>query len=367
MTFTDLNIHENFNSILAKQGIKEPTPVQVQAIPEILNGSDLIAQSQTGSGKTLAFMLPIIQMLDPEKKAVQALVLAPTRELALQISEVSLSLAKAKALQTLEIYGGKNIGDQLKKLKNPPQLIVSTPGRLLDHLQRETINLSALKHLVIDEADQMILRGFKNEMDQILDNTPKNRQTLCFSATLPPAVKKLVYRYTYEPKLIEVAKGEVAIDTIKQEIIQTTDRQKFPDLMSAIDQDNPFLAIIFCRTKRRADELLAKMKKLKLNVNVIHSDIPQNKRERILKNFRQADLQYLIATDVASRGLDISHVTHIYNYDVPEDPDTYIHRIGRTGRAGQDGYTCMFVTPGNDLEFNMIERRLRSNIPIRDL
>lgn len=367
MTFTNLDIHESLIKVLANQGIKTPTPIQEQAIPAILNGDDLIAQSQTGSGKTLAFMLPIIQRLDPTKNAVQALVLAPTRELALQISETSLNLTKAKGIQSLELYGGKNIGAQLKKLKTPPQLVVATPGRLLDHLERETLNLGSLSYLVIDEADQMILRGFKNEMEKIINMTPGNRQTLCFSATLPTAVKKLVYRYTHQPKIMEVAAKTVSIDTIKQEVVHTTDRQKFPDLMAAIGEDNPFLAIIFCRTKRRADELLAKMKQLKLNVDAIHSDIPQNKRERILKRFRQADLQYLVATDVASRGLDITHVTHIYNYDVPEEADTYIHRIGRTGRAGAEGYTCMFKTPGNDLEFNLIERRLRSNIPIRKL
>lgn len=367
MNFKQLKIHDELATALTKMGIKEATPIQEQAIPKILGGKDLIAQSQTGSGKTLAFMLPVIQMLDPTKAAVQALVLAPTRELALQIFEVSQPLAKASNLSILEIYGGRNIGAQLSKLKTPPQLVIATPGRLLDHLERETLALSHIKHLIIDEADQMILRGFKNEMDQIIKQTPGNRQTLCFSATLPAAVKKLVYRYTFSPDTLEIAAKTVSIETIQQEVVHTTDRQKYPDLMKAIEEDQPFLAIIFCRTKRRADELLAKMKTKKLNVNVIHSDIPQNKRERILKNFRQADLQYLIATDVASRGLDISHVTHIYNYDVPEEADIYIHRIGRTGRAGADGYACMFVTPGNNLEFNMIERRLRSNIPVRKL
>ncbi|MCL1948384.1 MAG: DEAD/DEAH box helicase [Turicibacter sp.] len=367
MNFSQLNIHEALLAPLLKQGIKIPKPVQESAIPKILGGSDLIVQSQTGSGKTLAFILPLIQLIVPKNEVTQALVLAPTRELALQIFEVSKALAEAKGIKTLQIYGGKNMGQQLARLKTPPHLIIATPGRLLDHLGQGTVKLDHIKHLVIDEADQMILKGFKNEMDRILRNTPGNRQTLCFSATLPPAVKKLVYAYTISPELIEATHEPVDAATIRQEIVHTTDRQKFPDLLKAIGQDQPFLAIIFCRTKRRADELLAKMKQQKYNVAAIHSDIPQNKRERILKTFRSADLQFLIATDVAARGLDIRHVTHIYNFDVPEEADTYIHRIGRTGRAGADGYACMFVTPGNNLEFNMIERRLRANIPVREL
>ena len=367
MNFKDLGISEPLVQVLKKSGITTPTPIQEECIPLIKDYKDVIAQAQTGTGKTLAFLLPLFENISPDICATQALMITPTRELALQITEEANQLAKGKAINVLAAYGGRNIGSQLNKLKGTIHLIIATPGRLIDHLERGTIDLNKVKTVVIDEADQMLLMGFRNEVDQILRATPRNRQTLCFSATMAPNVKKLAYHYTYSPTMVTIEPKKVTIDTIRQEVIETTDRWKADTLCQVLEEDNPFLAIIFARTKRRADELFAKMKKRGFNVQVIHSDIAQNKRERILKSFRDADLQYLIATDVASRGLDISGVTHIYNYDVPETPEIYIHRIGRTGRAGEDGYTCMFVAPKDNLEFNMIERKLRRNLPKRQL
>lgn len=367
MNFKDLGISEPLVQVLKKSGITTPTSIQEECIPLIKDYKDVIAQAQTGTGKTLAFLLPLFENISPDICATQALIITPTRELALQITEEANQLAKGKAINVLAAYGGRNIGSQLNKLKGTIHLIIATPGRLIDHLERGTIDLNKVKTVVIDEADQMLLMGFRNEVDQILRATPRNRQTLCFSATMAPNVKKLAYHYTYSPTMVTIEPKKVTIDTIRQEVIETTDRWKADTLCQVLEEDNPFLAIIFARTKRRADELFAKMKKRGFNVQVIHSDIAQNKRERILKSFRDADLQYLIATDVASRGLDISGVTHIYNYDVPETPEIYIHRIGRTGRAGEDGYTCMFVAPKDNLEFNMIERKLRRNLPKRQL
>ncbi len=367
MNFKDLGISEPLVQVLKKSGITTPTPIQEECIPLIKDYKDVIAQAQTGTGKTLAFLLPLFENISPDVCATQALIITPTRELALQITEEANQLAKGKAINVLAAYGGRNIGSQLNKLKGTIHLIIATPGRLIDHIERGTIDLNKVKTVVIDEADQMLLMGFRNEVDQILRATPRNRQTLCFSATMAPNVKKLAYHYTYSPTMVTIEPKKVTIDTIRQEVIETTDRWKADTLCQVLEEDNPFLAIIFARTKRRADELFAKMKKRGFNVQVIHSDIAQNKRERILKSFRDADLQYLIATDVASRGLDISGVTHIYNYDVPETPEIYIHRIGRTGRAGEDGYTCMFVAPKDNLEFNMIERKLRRNLPKRQL
>ena len=367
MNFKDLGISEPFVQVLKKSGIITPTPIQTECIPLIKDFKDIIAEAQTGTGKTLAFLLPLFENISPEMDATQALIITPTRELALQITEEANKLATAKPINVLAAYGGRNIGSQLNKLKGTIHLIIATPGRLIDHIERGTIDLNQIKTVVIDEADQMLLMGFRNEVDQILKATPRNRQTLCFSATMTPNVKKLAYRYTYSPINVAIEPKKVTNDTIHQEVIETTDRWKADTLCQVLEEDNPFLAIIFARTKRRADELFAKMKKRGFNVQVIHSDIAQNKRERILKSFRNADLQYLIATDVASRGLDISGVTHIYNYDVPETPEIYIHRIGRTGRAGDDGYTCMFVAPKDHLEFNMIERKLRRNLPKRQL
>ena len=367
MNFKDLGISEPLVQVLKKSGITTPTPIQEECIPLIKDYKDVIAQAQTGTGKTLAFLLPLFENISLDVFATQALIITPTRELALQITEEANQLAKGKAINVLAAYGGRNIGSQLNKLKGTIHLIIATPGRLIDHIERGTIDLNKVKTVVIDEADQMLLMGFRNEVDQILRATPRNRQTLCFSATMAPNVKKLAYHYTYSPTMVTIEPKKVTIDTIRQEVIETTDRWKADTLCQVLEEDNPFLAIIFARTKRRADELFAKMKKRGFNVQVIHSDIAQNKRERILKSFRNADLQYLIATDVASRGLDISGVTHIYNYDVPETPEIYIHRIGRTGRAGEDGYTCMFVAPKDNLEFNMIERKLRRNLPKRQL
>ena len=367
MNFKDLGISEPLVQVLKKSGITTPTSIQEECIPLIKDYKDVIAQAQTGTGKTLAFLLPLFENISPDVCATQALIITPTRELALQITEEANQLAKVKAINVLAAYGGRNICSQLNKLKGTIHLIIATPGRLIDHIERGTIDLNKVKTVVIDEADQMLLMGFRNEVDQILRATPRNRQTLCFSATMAPNVKKLAYHYTYSPTMVTIEPKKVTIDTIRQEVIETTDRWKADTLCQVLEEDNPFLAIIFARTKRRADELFAKMKKRGFNVQVIHSDIAQNKRERILKSFRDADLQYLIATDVASRGLDISGVTHIYNYDVPETPEIYIHRIGRTGRAGEDGYTCMFVAPKDNLEFNMIERKLRRNLPKRQL
>ena len=367
MNFKDLGISEPLVQVLKKSGITTPTSIQEECIPLIKDYKDVIAQAQTGTGKTLAFLLPLFENISPDVCATQALIITPTRELALQITEEANQLAKGKAINVLAAYGGRNIGSQLNKLKGTIHLIIATPGRLIDHIERGTIDLNKVKTVVIDEADQMLLMGFRNEVDQILRATPRNRQTLCFSATMAPNVKKLAYHYTYSPTMVTIEPKKVTIDTIRQEVIETTDRWKADTLCQVLEEDNPFLAIIFARTKRRADELFAKMKKRGFNVQVIHSDIAQNKRERILKSFRDADLQYLIATDVASRGLDISGVTHIYNYDVPETPEIYIHRIGRTGRAGEDGSTCMFVAPKDNLEFNMIERKLRRNLPKRQL
>ena len=338
MTFKQLGISDNITSILKTSGIINPTEIQEKSIKDILNGKDIIAEAQTGTGKTLAFLLPIFENIKPNSKDIECLIITPTRELALQITEEAEKLKQGKEIGVLAMYGGKDIGSQLNKLKGNIQIIIATPGRLLDHIKRKTVDLKKLKTIVIDEADQMLLMGFRNEIDSIMKERPKKVQTLCFSATMDSAVKKLAYRYMKEPVVISVKKEEVTLDNIKQEVVETTDRLKREALCTVLDEDNPFMAIIFCRTKRRADELEVVMHRKGYNCKVIHSDIPQNKRERIMKSFRNADIQYLIATDVASRGLDISGVDNIYNYDIPEKVETYIHRIGRTGRAGEKGY-----------------------------
>ncbi len=367
MNFSQLGISEDIVKILKNNGITEPTPVQAESISLIKEGKDIIVESQTGTGKTLAFLLPIFENISPKAEAVQALILTPTRELALQITEEALKLKAAKDINILAAYGGKDIGSQLKKLKTGIHLIIATPGRLLDHLERKTIDLSKLKTFVLDEADQMLLMGFKNEVEAIIKETSKKRQTLCFSATINSDVKRLAYRYMKDPETVAIRKKEVTLDAIKQEVVETTDRRKQDALCTVLDQDNPYMAIIFCRTKRRADELEIALYRRGYNCEKLHSDILQSKRERIMKAFRNGDFQYLIATDVASRGLDISGVSHIYNYDIPESTESYIHRIGRTGRAGEEGYTCLFIDPKDRLRLDEIEKAIKFKIPRRNL
>ena len=367
MNFNQLGISEDLVKILKNNGITEPTPVQAESISLIKNGRDVIVESQTGTGKTLAFLLPIFENISPKFDAVQALILTPTRELALQITQEALKLKAAKDINILAAYGGKDVGSQLKKLKTGIHLIIATPGRLLDHLERKAIDLSKLKTFVLDEADQMLLMGFKNDVEAIIKETSKKRQTLCFSATINSDVKRLAYRYTKEPATVTINKEEVTLDTIKQQIVETTDRRKKDALCAVLNEDNPYMAIIFCRTKRRADELEAELYKRGYNCQKLHSDILQSKRERIMKAFRNGDYQYLIATDVASRGLDINGVSHIYNYDIPESAEIYIHRIGRTGRAGEEGYTCLFIDPKDRLRLDEIEKSIKFKIPRRDI
>lgn len=367
MNFKELGINDDIIRILKKSGIVEPTEIQEKAIGSILEGKDVIAEAQTGTGKTLAFMLPIVENINVASKDVQCLIISPTRELAIQITEEAEKLKEGKNIGVLAMYGGKDIGSQLNKLKGNIHIIIATPGRLLDHLKRKTVDLKKLKTMVLDEADQMLLMGFRNEIDTIMKERPKKVQTLCFSATMDSAVKKLAYRYMTNPIVVSVQKEEVTLENIKQDVVETIDRLKRDALFTILDEDNPFMAIIFCRTKRRADELETAMCKRKYNCKVIHSDIPQNKRERIMKSFRNADIQYLIATDVASRGLDIGGVGHIYNYDIPEKLETYIHRIGRTGRAGEEGYTCLFVDPKDTAMLNEIEREIKFKIPRREV
>ncbi len=355
MNFKQLDLKENLLNILEKSRITSPTPIQEQSIPIIKQGKDIIAEAATGTGKTLAFLLPLFEKIDPKSNTTQALILSPTRELAIQITNESNKLNENNEINILATYGGKDIAGQLKKLNNNVQLIIATPGRLLDHLRRKSIDLSNLNTFILDEADQMLFMGFKNEVEEIIKEMPKKKQMLCFSATMDSAVKKLAYRFMTNPIEISVQKEEVTLSSIKQDVVETTDRNKREALCKVLDEDNPFMAIIFCRTKRRVDELEAVLHTRKYNCVKLHSDIPQNKRERIMKSFRNADIQYLIATDVAARGIDISGITHIYNYDIPENVESYIHRIGRTGRAGESGYTCMFIDPKNMASLKEIE------------
>ncbi|ACO86834.1 DEAD/DEAH box helicase [Clostridium botulinum] len=365
--FAELGLSDSIIDVLKKQRIIEPTPIQEESIMFIKNGNDVIAEAQTGTGKTLAFLLPMFENISPDINAIQGLIITPTRELAIQITEEAMKLKEAKDLNILAAYGGKDIGSQIKKLKNNIHLVIATPGRLLDHLNRNTLNFKDLKTLVLDEADEMLLMGFKNDVRSIIENTPRKRQTLCFSATMNSEVKKLAYKNMRDPRLIIIEKEEVTLKNIKQVLIETTDRRKQEDLCKILDEENPFMAIIFCRTKRRVDTLEEALYKKGYNCEKLHGSITQPKRERIMRSFKNLEIQYLIATDVAARGLDITGVTHVFNYDIPENAESYIHRIGRTGRAGEKGYTFLFVAPKDEQTLSIIEREIKFKISRKTL
>ena len=366
--FSSLGINEALVSALKQQNIDTPTPVQQKAIPVVLEAKDLIAQAQTGTGKTFAFALPLIQMLDPEASHTQGLIVTPTRELALQItSEMKKLTDGMEDVEILAVYGGQDVEKQLKKLQRPVQIIVATPGRLLDHVRRGTVDLSQISFLVLDEADQMLHIGFLPEVEDILRELPETRQTLLFSATISEDVRKLAEKHMNKPSYIQVEKKQGAADSVEQLAIQLTDRAKQAKIVELIKEEQPFMAVIFCRTKRRVSRLLEILKEKGFSVDELHGDLSQAKRERVMKRFRSAELQLLIATDVAARGLDVEGVTHVFNYDIPEDAESYVHRIGRTGRAGMEGKAITFYAPKDKALFESIEKELSLSVKKENL
>lgn len=366
--FLELGMSETFQHTLRENGIAEATPIQEKAIPVIMDGKDVIGQAKTGTGKTLAFVLPILENIDPNASDIQALIVAPTRELALQITtEIKKMLVHKQDIHVLAIYGGQDVEQQMKKLKGNTHIVVATPGRLLDHLRRETIVLSNVSMVVLDEADQMPHFGFLYDIEHILEETPENKQTMLFSATMPKDIKKLAKRYMKEPQVIQIQSAEVTVENIKRRVIETTDRAKQDALRYVMERDQPFLAVIFCRTKRRVTKLFTALKGYGYNCDELHGDLSQAKRERVMKNFREAKIQYLIATDVAARGLDVEGVTHVFNYDIPEDVESYIHRIGRTGRAGGTGLAITFVAPKDKMYLKEIEKYIGSTLQRQEI
>lgn len=360
--FRTLGISPELEKVLEKNGITVPTPIQEQAIPQLLNGKDIIGQAHTGTGKTFAFMLPIVENIDITKTYIQALIVTPTRELAIQITNEAKKLAEAKDISILAAYGGQDVERQLRQLKRGVNIVIGTPGRLLDHIRRKTIDLSGVKMVVLDEADEMLNMGFVKDVEEIIYKTSKTHQTMLFSATMPRQLRTLAAKYMKSPVEIQVQGEKVTLDEINQVVIETTDRGKQDALCSIIDEQRPFMAIIFCRTKRRVKALNDDLISRGYNSDEIHGDLSQAKREKVIKAFRDMKLQLLVATDVAARGLDIEGVTHIFNYDIPEDPESYIHRIGRTGRAGETGKAFTFVTPRDRQELVAIENKIRKNL-----
>nr|WP_307344711.1 DEAD/DEAH box helicase [Metabacillus malikii] len=358
--FLQLGISKDINNSLKSYGITKPTKIQELTIPPILQGKEIIAQAQTGTGKTLAFLLPILEKIDVASSEIQALILTPTRELAQQIAKEAKKLIEnLDGVNILSIYGGQDVAHQLKKLKGAQHIVVATPGRLLDHIRRESVDLSTVQTLILDEADQMLHMGFLPEVENIIFETMSTRQTLLFSATMPSEIRKLANKYMNNPETIQVVTKRITVDEINQIVIETTDRRKQETLLYLLEEQKPFLGIIFCRTKIRAKKLYDVLRSNGYEVDELHGDLTQAKREKAMKRFREAKIQLLVATDVAARGLDVEGVTHVFNYDIPHDVESYVHRIGRTGRAGGDGVAYTLVAP-KDLDFlRMIEKGIK--------
>ena len=359
--FKDLGISANICQTLQKKGIKEATPAQEAAIPLVRASKDVIVQAQTGTGKTLAFLLPILEKIKPQAEIAQALVVTPTRELAIQIAKVAALAGEAAGISSLVIYGGQDIERQKQKLRRHPQLIIGTPGRLLDHLRRQTIDLSKVNKVVLDEADEMLRLGFIEDVEVLLKASANDRQLMLFSATMPDRVKALARRYMNVPENIQIKSEHVTLDSIEQVIIDTTEDTKIDKLCECINSDNPYLAMVFCHTKERAHKVTMALAARGYLVDELHGDLSQVQRALVLKRFRKAELQILCATDIAARGLDIEGVTHVFNFDIPHDAESYIHRIGRTGRAGEAGKAITFV---NARQYDLL-RRIETGIKNR--
>lgn len=352
MSFYKLGIKSDLVYSLELKNITTPTPIQALSIPHILKGKDLVAEAQTGTGKTYAFLLPMFQQIDHGNPHIQGLVIAPTRELALQITDVARQLAEMKPLHLLTAYGGQDVLAQLHKLQGDIQLVIGTPGRILDHLRRGSIDLSHLRTLVVDEADQMFNIGFMEQVDQIIEQLPKERQTLCFSATISQSIDLFTDKYLHEPVFVKAPKEQITLENITQLVLETSNRKKLDDFMTILKRDKPANGIVFCRSRVGVDVLFEAMSAAGYQVEAIHGGLTQAKREEVMAKFRNGEIKYLVATDVAARGLDIEGISHVFNYNLPDDTENYVHRIGRTGRAGNVGvaYTILTIKDEKRLE-----------------
>jgi len=367
--FESLGLSELMLEALREAAYEQPTPVQAGLIPRALTGIDVMAQARTGTGKTAAFVIPILETIEPHKHTFpQALVLVPTRELAVQVRDEFMKLAHGRRVSVAAIYGGKPVRTQIEKLKKGADVIVGTPGRVLDHLGRESLRLDRLRLVVLDEADRMLDIGFRPDIEKILRRCPEARQTLLLSATVPKEVERLAKRYMRDSETLNFSSGDVAVETIEQHYFTVSGEQKFDLLVKLMHREQPRQAIIFCRTKRGTERVFRRLQKSFEGADCIHGDLNQRQRDRAMATFREGATRYLVATDVVGRGIDVSSISHIINYDVPEFCDDYVHRVGRTGRMGREGVAYTFVTPEEGRELTRIEMRinrllLRDEIP----
>ena len=357
--FGEIQLDKKVVHALTDMGFEEPSPIQQQTIPLALLGDDIIGQAQTGTGKTAAFGIPIVQGLT-DSKHIQALIMTPTRELAIQVAEEISKIGKTRRIKALPVYGGQPIDRQIRSLRMGVQVVIGTPGRLLDHIERKTIKLDNVKFLVLDEADEMLDMGFVEDMEAIMREIPEERQTLLFSATMPRPILLLTQKYMRKPHIVTVSKEELTVPLIEQFYYETND--KVEGLSRILDVEETGKTIIFCRTKKGVDDLVISLATRGYAAEGLHGDLSQTQRDRVMKKFRDGSTDVLIATDVAARGLDIDNITHVVNYDIPQDPESYVHRIGRTGRAGNKGVAMTFITPREFRQLKLIERVAKTRI-----
>ena len=359
-SFADFDLSEEMLAALKRAGYADPTPIQAGLIPLALDGADVIGQARTGTGKTAAFSIPILEQLAPKSEisGVQAIILAPTRELAVQVREEAAKLAHGQGVQCVAVYGGKPIRGQIDKLKRHPQVVVGTPGRVLDLMGRGALDLRDVWCVVLDEADRMLDIGFRPDIEKILRRCPRDRQTLLLSATVPPPILRLAQRYMHEPESLDLSPTNLSVETIEQFYFTVDQERKFDLLVALLKREEPRQAIVFCRTKRGTEKIYQRLKKRLDSVDCIHGDMQQGARDRVMGRFREGKLRHLVATDVVGRGIDVSGISHIINYDIPSFSDDYVHRVGRTGRMGREGVAYTFVTTEEGHELTRIEQRI---------
>jgi ATP-dependent RNA helicase DeaD len=363
LIFAELNLSSEVQKAIAEMGFEEATPIQSQAIPHVLAGRDVIGQAQTGTGKTCAFGIPAIEMISPNLKGIQVLVLCPTRELAIQTAEELTNVAKYKrGVKILPIYGGQSIERQIIALKQNPQIIIGTPGRIMDHMRRKTLKFKHLKLMTLDEADEMLNMGFRDDIDTILAEIPEEKQTIFFSATMPKAILDLTARYQKNPLHIKVAHMELTVPSIEQYYLEARETTKLDVLARLIDANNYKLSMVFCNTKKRVDDVAIHLQSRGYMAEALHGDMNQAQRDKVMAKFRKGLIDILIATDVAARGIDVDDIEAVFNYDIPSDEEYYVHRIGRTGRAGKAGRAYTFVSGRDFYKLKDIQRFTKSTI-----
>ncbi len=363
--FEEMNIRHEIKKAISDMGFEEPTPIQINSIPLILEGRDITGQAQTGTGKTASFGIPILQKVVPEDKFIQALVLCPTRELAIQVSQEINKLAKyIHGVKVLPIYGGQPIDRQIKALKKGVQIVVGTPGRVMDHMGRRTIKLHDLRIVVLDEADEMLNMGFREDIETILEETPEQRQTIMFSATMPQSILDIARAHQRDPQMVKVVRKKLTVPNIQQYYLEVKQSNKFEILTRLIDIHNPKLALIFCNTKMKVDDVVDQLKGRGYFADGLHGDMKQRQRDQVMDRFRTGNVDILVATDVAARGIDVDDVDVVFNYDVPQDDEYYVHRIGRTGRAGRTGKAFTFVVGREIYKLKDIQRYTNTKIKL---